>query len=155
MIRAPRRSPKPRTDYWSDAELAILHERYATTSRAQMVALLPRRAWTSIMTKAQSLGLAQRSRRTPILWTDADRAKLRELYPTNSVAVLLRHFPGRTRKSIEHEAARLGVQHTTEFWKGSNAKNHPRSYPPELRALIHLNNKLKKAINAREQPQHR
>lgn len=84
---------------YSLEEVEILKKYYGSVTFEEIKALLPHRSDTSIMCKANSLGLTMREK-----WTKEEDEKLILLYPHNTNEELLFYFPNRTITSIQSRA---------------------------------------------------
>lgn len=143
----------PKAPTWSDAEVAILRERYTSTPVAEMASLLPGRTPMAIMAKVKTIGVRQRKPLTSSgrRWSEDEDKVVRVLYPDNAVASLVAHLPARSAKAIERRAFELGLTHSEKFWAHHySTKVSLGCYPPELQEVIRLGRKLKKAINDHE-----
>ncbi|SDA40415.1 hypothetical protein [Mesorhizobium qingshengii] len=88
---------------WSEAEDATcrrLHPDYATLVKA-----LPSRTRRAIQMRCGILGLCAGS--TP--WTGKERTQFRKMYASTPREQLLQAFPNRTQRSLERQAARMGL----------------------------------------------
>lgn len=68
------------------------------------------------------------------LWTDAEREIIRSLAPDyDSIAKLL---PNRSRKSIRHQASRLGFARRMHLWTGAELAKLRKLYPTARKEVI-------------------
>ncbi len=52
--------PKGRAPFWTDGEIELLGEHYPTMPQSELMQLLPRRSWQSIVEKAHKLGVTRK-----------------------------------------------------------------------------------------------
>ena len=87
---------------WSDLEIQLLKDNYDSTSKEEMLELLAPRSWSSILTKANKLGINKR-----LNWTDSEDKLLKNTYSTTDINEVVRLFPDRTKHSIIARAIKL------------------------------------------------
>lgn len=91
---------------WSEAELDILAKHYGTATKAQILALLPKRTWRAIKGMAYTRGnLTQRM----IPWTAEQLETMRKHYEDLGAAVLAKMI-GRTPVSVWCRAKAMGLK---------------------------------------------
>jgi hypothetical protein len=89
---------------WTEAEIAILREKFASDSAAALCALLPGRTEDAIKARATKLDL-RRNRN----WTAAEEQMIRRHYPRGGSAAVAPLIPHRTRQQIAVHANSIGV----------------------------------------------
>lgn len=94
----------PRLLDYTPAERALLTALYPTAPRAEVLAALPRRAWSSIGIVASEMKI-----RRNIVWSAADVALLRAEYPLQG-AVGVGLLLGKCRLSVTRKAFDLGLK---------------------------------------------
>lgn len=138
----------PKVPNWSAAELQILRANGSSTND-QLAELLPGRSHFAIHNKACELGVRERSRTTHngTAWAPADDEALLRLYPHVSNDALRARFPDRTERAIHHRAWALGAKRSEAFWRRHyDTKISLKAYPPEVREVIRLSQKLNRAL---------
>lgn len=145
---------------WSEAEKEVLHRWFEThTPMAEILAKLPGRSLSAVLTFGEKLGLA----RPRSNWTDEELLILREYYPTEGPDVIQR-LPGHLDSSVRNKASQLGLRmlHQTprrpwsaEEWQRLEASQHlplpalrslfpDRSLRAVQKACYRLKNRLKR-----------
>lgn len=131
---------------WSSEEIEILKNNYTFGDIEKLCNLLPKRTYKAITTKAKRIGLYTRE-----LWTNEEKQKLLQIYPTTPLDEVEKQFPSKNRNSIIHQAMKLNI---TSFDKNSwtsiedeYIKNNWELQPDWL--LSKKLNRTQKAIQAR------
>jgi len=89
-------------DFWSEDELEILRTQYvAGVDMDTLLAMLPRRTKSGIMTKVNGLEIFRRR------WREEENRTLQKYYPLEGIAVAVR-LPGRTVSAVSNQASALG-----------------------------------------------
>ena len=91
-------------DYWSIDEENILKENYSLLSKDELMKMLPKRKWSSILCKANKLNLRKR-----YAWTKEEDNLLISVYEKIHLKEVLTLFPNRTRDSIIGRAMELNL----------------------------------------------
>lgn len=91
---------------WSEAEKEVLYRWFKThTPMAEILAKLPGRSLSAVLTFGEKLGLA----RPRSNWTADELQILREFYPTEGSDVIDR-LPGHLDSSVRNKASQLGLR---------------------------------------------
>lgn len=91
-------------NFWSDAELEVLLAHYtAGADMDTLLAMLPRRTRSGIMTKVNSLGIYRRR------WSEEENRILRKYYALEGIHAAKR-LPDRTVFSVSNQAYALGLR---------------------------------------------
>ena len=114
---------RPRANYareklWRAEDIGLLKMLYPSSSREAIMAAFPGRTWQAISQRAEGLGMkrqwvrtaSQRSRR----WTEAEKARLKELYATAEVGAIAREL-GRSPKTVTSTANAIGLSRPREL----------------------------------------
>lgn len=88
---------------WTAREMALLAVIFPDYKRA--VAVLERRSYSAVKHRARSMGLTDCRH----IWTGAEVARLRKLYPTADRQTLAASFPGVPFSKIEAKAKHVGL----------------------------------------------
>ena len=75
-----------------------------------LLTMLPGHNKLSIQRRATELGLTRPKQSSDEVWSDSENAVIYDQYPHRGTACL-DHLPGRTRKAIKLQAARLEVRY--------------------------------------------
>lgn len=95
---------------WTEAEIALLRERYSELGGDGLAPLMPGRTPTAIRVRARHLGV-----RVLQSWTKNDVRVLRKHYVAEGSAAVHKLLPHHSRESIRTKAAKLGlVRYQTE-----------------------------------------
>ncbi|MER9091529.1 hypothetical protein NKI34_10425 [Mesorhizobium sp. M0700] len=103
-IRRAGRTPNGHA-LWTSRQRAVLKQWYPNYQ--EMKKRLPKRSLAAITGQCHLMGLTSSPKKA---WTTADRARLRQLFPTVTKAELLEAFPGRTYVSIQVYAYQMGLK---------------------------------------------
>lgn len=98
-----------RTNQYTEAEDALMRERYATATQKEMEALLPGRTWKGIKSRAQKLGLKRQR-----MWTAAMDEELRRLYPRHTAEECAKVL-GVKRTAIMARTFKLRIFHDSDW----------------------------------------
>lgn len=128
---------KKRND-WTEDELNILQTCYATSSREELLGLLPSRKWRSIVSKAHSLGISRES----YYWNDDDISILKENYNKISVQEIEKLLDYKfSSGAIKTKAGKLGLT-VSQLWTSEEEQilieNYPKMAPWQVAELIPL-----------------
>ena len=93
------------TDPWSEAEFALLRQRYAEKRPVREIAAEMGRGIQGIATMASKLGLKQRQR-----WTDAERAVLLRVFAAGQTLDVVCEEINRPLAAVSTEARRMRLQ---------------------------------------------
>lgn len=99
-----------KSNKWTKNEIEILTNNYGNLSKEELMQLIPSRTWSSILTKANKLGINKR-----YLWTEQEDILLKNNYSTMDINEVLKMFPNRPKHSLIARAIKLGL----------NSYNHP------------------------------
>lgn len=139
---------------WSESEVLWLRNAFPVMKTTE-IARLSGRTRASIERKAYALGLvkskphasigSRRGKARGPDWDIADVDRLRQIYPETRMDELVREF-GRSAKSIENKARKLGLSKSPEYMDMLR-KERLNNLPEELREVISLTAKLRRKIN--------
>jgi hypothetical protein len=117
--------------HWTNADVAVLKQSYATEPTTRIARRLDRSV-AAIRTKAEELGLSKPRNISEAsrCWTDEQISLLREIYPVTPAKDLMNLF-NRSSSRIRSKAAELGLHKTIRA-------RHPR---PEYLRLYRVNEK--------------
>ena len=91
--------------HWTDANIAVLTTHYAAgADKATIMAMLPERTWTGILSKVFALGIIRRK------WQPEEYRILEKYYASEGVRVADR-LPGRTVSAVANQAHALKIRH--------------------------------------------
>ena len=93
--------------FWSESEIEVLRKNYPTSTKREMMALLPGRSAVSIGHKASRLGISNEISN----WTTTELEILRNGYSCLDKEELLRSLPKKRWTSIRHKASELGLKY--------------------------------------------
>ena len=107
------------------SEDAIIKEHYPTSTREEILALIPNRTWTQSVSHAHRMGVHRTSQawgnsiregRKGLRgsWTDPENDRFDLLYPTSSRSYLLSAFHPRTWHAIQSHAQKRHLHRTRE-----------------------------------------
>src|SRR5262245_57618389 len=106
---------------WSEAEDALVRERYRTLGPKGCAELLPGRSAEAIKMRAHCLS-ASRARPRVNGWSAAEDQVIRECYPGGGALACMRKMPRRSWNAIAHRAGRLGVTlETRAHWQRADS----------------------------------
>jgi hypothetical protein len=130
-------------NYWTEKEIDLLKENFKKLSKNELMTLLPNRTWSSILTKANKIGVNKR-----ILWDKNEDDLLKNTYEKMPMKEILLLFPNRTKDSIIHRAQILNLNsYDHPIWTNKQIeyiKDNWQIYPDEILALNI--NKTKNAV---------
>lgn len=109
---------------WSEAEDALLRQRYGSEGGPACVALLPGRKLSQVYRRAGQLGLLGDP-----LWTAAEEQLLREHYVKLGPQGVQAMMPARTLSGIGTKAKRLGLRFKPPAWTAEEDDTLRRLYP--------------------------
>lgn len=109
---------------WTEEELSVLKEKYATSSPEEIAALL-KRGKTDVITKARAMGIKKKSANS---WTDEEVAYLREFYP--QIGDRVSNHLNRTPNACAEKAKLLGIYVTSKKYR------KPPSWTEEEDAIL-------------------
>ncbi|HET7255583.1 MAG TPA: hypothetical protein VFJ46_17640 [Xanthobacteraceae bacterium] len=105
----PRITKRPKNE-WTDAEVALLSERYPDVGLTGVIGLFPNHSTRSIKTKVQKLGLrATNTPKTKRLWTPDEDEILATVYPTEGLKGVQKRLPHRNAQSIYNRVSHAGI----------------------------------------------
>lgn len=91
--------------HWTDDDKAVLTTHYAAgADKASVMAMLPGRTWTGIMSMVYTLGIVRRR------WKPEENRILEKYYATEGVRVAER-LPGRTSSAVANQAYARKLRH--------------------------------------------
>lgn len=91
-------------DKWTDEEIELLRNNYNVLSKEDLLKLLAPRSWSSILSKANKIGINKR-----LSWSSNEDELLRGIYPIMDINEVIKRFPNRTKNSIILRAAKLNI----------------------------------------------
>lgn len=92
--------------HWTDADISVLKADYAAgADKAAVMAMLPGRTWSGIMSKVYVLGIIRRK------WRPEECHILAEFYASEGVRVAER-LPGRTASAVQNQAYAMKLRHS-------------------------------------------
>lgn len=121
---------------WTDVELKILRENYASTEKADLMAMLPKRSWASIKLRGSAEGLSRKNFKPSHFRSFSPQEdQLLEAYYTDKIdRETLQKKTGRTMQSLMARAHRLGMKWQArkvkwEWLNNSQQKSSPTPKP--------------------------
>lgn len=143
---------KTKENVWDKEEIELLKKYYPTTSKDEILKLLPKRSWSAITHKV----LKFKIRKIPA-WTETEETILKENYSTKTRKELSLSLPQRNWSAIMHRAFRLKLKRI--YFKGEPARLRNKTDNPSKRPEVRQKNSIrmknlirmypKKSINAR------
>ncbi|WP_018130508.1 hypothetical protein [Effusibacillus pohliae] len=115
---------------FSAEEDEIIRKYYPTGTENEIMSLLPGRTWTSIVSRANRLGVKRRDE-----WTPEEEVILVEHYSSLSYEELQKLLPGRSIQGIRTRANRLRLKRAQE-WSPDEDETLRQVYPEEPREVI-------------------
>lgn len=106
---------------WTEQEVDLLKEKYATTPRQDLLEIFEGRTWQSIRCKAQQLGLKRNddaisksrkfgNKHRKDIWSDEEINILKQFYPIGGSKLVNEKIPHRNRRAIITKANELGIR---------------------------------------------
>lgn len=132
---------------WPVKDSNLVKKHYPRSTKSEIMSVLPGRSWSSIQLEAQRLGVEREHWGHGEKWTDAEKAKLTELYPKASLKQLRLALPNRSEQKIRNMAGELGlvreVYWTNErkavlkaLWTTASWEDIRRAFPDRTRETI-------------------
>lgn len=122
---------------WSDEEVNILREQYASgVSAKQISTMLPGRSPKAIAAHARKLGI-QSGRHLERSWDTQEVALLRREYPSLGVKVA-EQLPGRTENAVKLMANKLGIHYQGGMVYGARQQIWTDKEWTKLKDTLHL-----------------
>lgn len=100
---------------WTDIEKSILKVIYFDFTREQILAALPNRSWSAIVSCAKKLKLKRRKDLNSYFWTKEEIKILRNNYSKLETEELIKLLPNKNHNSIYLKASRLGLVKGTRW----------------------------------------
>ena len=110
---------------WTDEEIAILNKYYLIEPTSEFVKRLPNRSYSSIITKAQRLGLVRDNH-----WTEVEDEVLRKYYHIDGGNVYLRFNGAKSSHSCKNRARKLHLKFDNP-WSETEDDIMRKYYPVE------------------------
>lgn len=139
---------------WSKEELKLLKEKYPKSSKDELVQLFPKRTFESIQLKANRMKVRKEYSVDGNEWREDEVSILKEHFALSTNNELTKYLPGRSIRSIQAKAERLGLRKKNrknrEDWSYEDNKLFIKYYPiMTTKDLIrtHFPNKTKKQID--------
>jgi len=106
-------------------EETVIRAQYPTTSRTEILELIPGRTWAQIgvharrmrilrTTKARGISIAEGRKALKHAWSIADNKRFDAMYPIVTRAQLSAAFPSRTWKSLQSHAQKRHLHRTRQ-----------------------------------------
>ena len=110
---------------WTDEEIAILNKYYLIEPTSEFIKRLPNRSYSSIITKAQRLGLVRDNH-----WTEVEDEVLRKYYHIDGGNVYLRFNGAKSSHSCKNRARKLHLKFDNP-WSETEDDIMRKYYPVE------------------------
>lgn len=89
---------------WTQSEIELLINNYDKVSKNDLLKILAPRSWSSILSKANKLGINKR-----YMWTTDEDELLISIYPIMDINEVVRQLPNRNKNSIIKRAMKLNI----------------------------------------------